>query len=169
LGTATGWREQIKDCNPDPNYINLVKLADVVHPWSPGRYRSIDGFSDHIDRFITEDVKWLKKHKIDFMPVVFPGFSRHNMKGDGLARIPRLGGDFLNAQYQGYFDVGVKMMFQAIFDEIDEGTAIFKCVNNPPGKNFITYEGKPSDFYLNFVGARTKKLKDNLKNRKYGY
>ena len=167
LGTATGWREQEKDCNPDPDYINLVKLADVVHPWSPGRYRSIEGFKKHIKEFIIKDLKWLRKYNIDFMPVVFPGFSRHNMRGDGVARIPRLKGKFLESQYSGYFDLDVRMIFQAIFDEVDEGTAIFKCVNDPPGKNFITYEGLPSDYYLKLVGQKAKELKVNIKNPGY--
>ncbi len=167
LGTPTGWRKQENDSNPDPNYLNLVKLADVVHPWVVGRFKSINGFKKHIKRYIRDDIKWLKKHNIDFMPVAYPGFSRDNMTGDGLGKYPRLKGKFLAAQYDGYFGQGVRMIFQAIFDEMDEGTAIFKCVNNPPGKNFITYEGLPSDYYLKYIGQKAKELKENIKNPKY--
>lgn len=40
-------------------------------------------------------------------------------------------------------------------DEVDEGTAIFKCTNDVPvGKStFATFEGLPSDFSLKLVGS----------------
>ena len=45
---------------------------------------------------------------------------------------------------------GNKSAYIAMFDEIDEGTAIFKCTNDPPIGNseFQTYEGLPTDHYL---------------------
>jgi hypothetical protein len=54
------------------------------------------------------------------------------------------------------------MVYVAMFDEVDEGTAIFKCANNVPvGENskFITYDGLPSDYYLKMVGAGAKLIR----------
>ena len=53
----------------------------------------------------------------------------------------------------------------AMFDEVDEGTAIFKCTNDRStggGAAFLTYEGLPSDHYLKLVGEAGKLLRDEL-------
>ncbi|HUY35339.1 MAG TPA: hypothetical protein VMV69_21520 [Pirellulales bacterium] len=41
-----------------------------------------------------------------------------------------------------------------MFDEMDEGTAIFKCANDVPvgGSRFVTFDGLPSDHYLWLTG-----------------
>ena len=40
-----------------------------------------------------------------------------------------------------------------MFDEMDEGIAIFKCSNNPPADVQLSdYEGMPSDYYLWLTG-----------------
>jgi hypothetical protein len=57
------------------------------------------------------------------------------------------------------------MLYVAMFDEVDEGTAIFKCTNQPPvgdGVAFLTYEGLPSDYYLRLVGMAGKVLRGEL-------
>ena len=52
-----------------------------------------------------------------------------------------------------------------MFDEMDEGTAIFKCTNDvPPGgeSKFVTFEGLPSDFYLRLTGFGGKLLRGEI-------
>jgi hypothetical protein len=47
-----------------------------------------------------------------------------------------------------------------MFDEVDEGTAIFKVTNSPPAQgHFVDYEGLPSDWYLRLVGEGGKMLR----------
>ena len=47
-----------------------------------------------------------------------------------------------------------------MFDEVDEGTAIYKVANvTPVGKYFVTYEGLPSDYYLKLTGAATRMIR----------
>ncbi len=53
----------------------------------------------------------------------------------------------------------------AMFDEVNEGTAIFKCSDNPPvGEvaQFITMDGKPSDHYLWLTGQAGKMLRKEI-------
>lgn len=47
-----------------------------------------------------------------------------------------------------------------MFDEVDEGTAIFKVSDMPPVQgHFLTYEGLPADWDLRPVGEATRLLR----------
>jgi len=105
------------------------------------------------------------ERNVDFLPVVFPGFSWHNMYGAASDEIPRLKGGFLWSQFVAAKRSGAKMIYVAMFDEVDEGTAIFKCTNEVPdgnGAKFVTYEGLPSDYYLRLTGAGAMLLRGKL-------
>ena len=57
------------------------------------------------------------------------------------------------------------MIYVAMFDEVDEATAIFKCTNDVPSAGetqFVTYEGLPADFYLRLTGAGGKLLRGEI-------
>jgi hypothetical protein len=51
-----------------------------------------------------------------------------------------------------------------MFDEMEEGTAIFKCTNTLPvgGSRFVTYEGQPSDHYLWLTGMGGRLLRGQI-------
>ncbi len=54
-----------------------------------------------------------------------------------------------------------------MFDEVDEGTAIFKVTNDVPDgegqSQFVPLEGLPSDFYLKLVGQATQMMRGEFK------
>lgn len=155
LGVPTGWRTLDRDSVDDPRLHELLSQADVISPWTVGRYRDLPGVQRHARDRIKPDVHWCDDRDIDYMPVVFPGFSWHNMKGEQLDSIPRLKGEFLSSQITSAHQAGCRMLYVAMFDEVDEGTAIFKCTNDPPSANggsFLTYEDLPTDHYLKLVG-----------------
>jgi len=56
------------------------------------------------------------------------------------------------------------MIYQAMFDELDEGTAIFKCTSNPPAgeSQFVAEDGLPSDHYLWLCGLGGKLLRGEI-------
>ncbi|NJM55002.1 MAG: xylosidase/arabinosidase [Verrucomicrobiae bacterium] len=133
LGVPTGWRELKRDAAPDPALHDVLKLADVISPWTPGRYRNPKEAARHGETVWQPDVAWCRAAGLDFLPVVFPGFSWHNLKGNApLDQIPRLKGGFLWSQFVAAKAAGADMIYVAMFDEVDEGTAIFKCTNEPP-------------------------------------
>ena len=96
-----------------------------------------------------------------WLPVVYPGFSWDNLQKlpPGTSLIPRRRGQFLWEQFHTLSQLGADSVCMAMFDEVDEGTAIFKVTDQPPTQgHFVTYEGMPSDWYLRLVGKATELL-----------
>ena len=116
-----------------------------------------------------DDFKWCRKNKIDYVPCVYPGFSWHNLSRYAfpddikpVGSIPRQGGRFYWQQISTALLAGASMPYVAMFGEVNEGTAIFKCTDNPPVSSvtsFINMDGKPSDHYLWFTGEAAKMLR----------
>ncbi len=169
LGVPSFWRTQTRDSLADPALLELIQLADVISPWTPGRYRTPEAAATHATTVWQPDLAWCRERNLDFLPVAFPGFSWHNMKGADapLDAIPRLGGRFFWAQITAAKRAGADMLYVAMFDEVDEGTAIFKVTNHPPvapgsETRFVTYEGLPSDHYLRLTGLAGRVMRGAL-------
>ena len=165
VGVPTHWRTLTIDAVSDTRLLELVKQADIVHPWLVGRFDN--NTYEPYRKSIEEDIKWCKANGKDYMPVLFPGFSWHNMKKDAPQNmIPRLGGRFFWKQVKGAVDAGAESLYLAMFDEIDEGTAFFKCTNTPPvgESSFITYEGEAPDHYLWLADEAAKYLRGELRS-----
>lgn len=167
LGVNNDWRTG-KTANHE-RVRALVEKSEIVSPWAVGRYGSLEQAESFIDQNERPDQAWCDERGKDYMPVIFPGFSWHNMN-DGTRpsdQIPRLKGLFFWRQMTAAKAAGATMFYIAMFDEIDEGTAIYKCDNNPPlcpGTTtlFLTYEGLPSDHYLWLAGQGRKLLNGEI-------
>jgi hypothetical protein len=143
----------------------IVKASHIVSPWSVGRFRTLDAVERYSSEVWKPDVAWCQENGIEYLPVVFPGFSWHNMNPRSpLNEIPRQGGKFLWKQFSELRAVGAAMVYQAMFDEVDEATAIFKCTNNPPvgESSFLDFEGLPSDHYLWLVGQGRRLIRKEI-------
>lgn len=167
LGVATGWRAQNHDALQDPKLHEVLLKADVLSPWSVGRFGTLEGAQQHAKKYWSQDIAWSREQGIDYMPVVFPGFSWYNLRNGKtpIGQIPRLEGQFMWSQIAANKKAGADMIYIAMFDEVDEATAIFKCTDQPPtgnGGKFLTMEGLPSDFYLRLAGEAGKLLRDEI-------
>ena len=173
LGVPTFWRDLNADCNPDPYLHELIKQADIVLPWMVQRFSPLlHNDNDRYRDIIFADIKWCRENHIDYVPCVCPGFSWHNLsrfefpddvKPSG--SIPRQGGRFYWQQITTAINAGATMLYVAMFDEVNEGTAIFKCTDNPPVSNvakFVGMDGLPSDHYLWLTGEAAKMLRKEI-------
>jgi hypothetical protein len=165
VGVPTGWRTLNADSVKDAALLNIICKADIVSPWTVGRYDSLKGVEVHARQRWKPDLDWCKVKGKEYLSVVFPGFSWHNQHPKApLDQIPRLKGEFLWKQYVEAKKAGASMIYTAMFDEMDEGTAIFKCTNDPPTgeSRFLTLEGLPSDHYLWLSGMGGKLLRGEI-------
>lgn len=169
-GTPAYWRSLNRDANPDPGWMGVYGAMDVVQPWSVGRYGDLAG----VDRWKTEQLlpdlaATAQRHQL-YMPVIFPGFSWHNLNpASPRNQIPRLKGEFLWRQAVNARAAGVRLLKIAMFDEVNEGTAMFKAAarrSDAPDQGYwLTLDADggslPSDWYLRLAGRITRAFHDN--------
>lgn len=174
LGVPTYFRELDKDCLPDPYLHEVIKSADIVLPWMVQRFTPLlhqdeIRYRDHV----MADIKWCKENKVDYVPLVYAGFSWHNLSksNPGLARhtsygaIPRVGGEFYWDLIYNALAAGGEMLYVGMFDEIDEGTAIIPVLNNPPNSEDVHFVGNddvPADHYLFLTGQAGQMLRKEI-------
>ncbi|WP_020474716.1 glycoside hydrolase family 71/99-like protein [Zavarzinella formosa] len=165
LGVPTHWRTLDRDAVSDKALHELISMADIVSPWTVGRYDTPELAENYARQTMKPDIAWCKEREKDYLPVVFPGFSWHNQNSKSpVNSIPRRGGKFLWSQFVASKRAGATMVYLAMFDEVDEGTAIYKCTNDVPvgESTFLSFEGLPSDFYLKLVGAGSNMIRGDL-------
>lgn len=159
-GVPTDWRT-------DTEWENVYKAYDIISPWTVGRYNGLVGADEHKRNMIEPDLLKTQILGNEYLPVVFPGFSFKNAKPDKpFNEMPRIGGTFYWRQLYNAIDAGSKMVYIAMFDEVDEGTAIFKLAATqcdiPATGKFLTldhdigYQCVPNDWYLRLTGNATE-------------
>jgi hypothetical protein len=58
LGVPTGWRTLDADSVKDEALHRIIGKADIVSPWTVGRYRTLDGVADLARKRWKEDIQW---------------------------------------------------------------------------------------------------------------
>jgi hypothetical protein len=150
----------------DPEWARALRRFDAISPWNVGNYHERNGRRYAATRTWKADLAEANTHGMDFLPVIYPGFGWTNLKGRAAeqATIPRLGGEFFWRQFAEASELGIEMAYVAMFDEVDEATAIFKVTNAPPGEaRFATFEGQPADWYLRLTGEGSKVIRGERK------
>lgn len=169
-GTPAYWRSLSNDASHDPAWATTYQEMNVIQPWTVGRFRDIASADEWNQQRLTPDLAATAENHQLYMPVIFPGFSWHNLNRQSRENsIPRLGGKFLWEQAYNARISGAQMLKIAMFDEVNESTAIFKVAarrQDAPEQGFwLTLdadgdepggEALPSDWYLRLAGEITR-------------
>jgi hypothetical protein len=178
-GVDNDWRLLGSGCRSNVvdgiSWTNVNNAYDVISPWLVGTFGAGIPAADGIRSKLTADVQNCNARGVDYMPVVFPGFSWSNWQpGAVFNSRPRLGGEYLWRQAYNAITTGSKMLYLAMFDEVDEATALYKTTttsNNSPQVIFAaTYTNQwvaldidgqalPSDWYLKVCGEINRMFK----------
>ena len=163
-GVPWSWRRE-----KDPEWSRAFRRLDVISPWNVGHSLKV-GEQRHASTITCkDDLAESQRSGMAYLPVIYTGFGWTNLKGPQAAgqTLPRLGGEFFWRQFVAASDLNIEMAYVAMFDEVDEGTAIFKVSNTPPRQaRFQTYEGRPSDWYLRLTGEGSKLIRGETRNQK---
>jgi hypothetical protein len=175
-GVPASWRNlgsdgQYPDSRAEPQWAAVYRSFDVISPWSVGRFRDDNGANSFVRQRLIPDIAETRRLGIQYMPVVFPGFSWHHGAGRAdrspLNAIPRRCGAFYQRQIDNAIKAGAQMLYTAVFDEINEGTAIFKLETDPTrepvGADLFALDADgcrtaTSDTYLRLAGEATRAL-----------
>jgi hypothetical protein len=166
-GVPTHWRTLTGDSKTDAAWAAVYRSFDLLSPWSVGRYANEAGADAFRTTQIAPDLADATSHGIGYVPVVFPGFSWHNLTGDPVNQIPRSGGHFYWRQVYNAMAAGCTMIYGAMFDEVDEGTAMYKLAPSaatlPTQATYVPLDVDgttlPSDWYLRVAGEATRMLR----------
>ena len=167
-GVPGGWRTLTEDSLPDKKWADYYCALDVISPWTVGRFITDEEVDLWSYRMIA-DMEKAKKCGADYMPVVWPGTSFHNSErpasnGVPFNRIPRRGGRFYWRQVYDAVSIGAPMIFNAMFDEVDEDTAMYKIAatvnDQPTGVELVSMDADgeklPNDWYLTTGRSRNQ-------------
>ena len=139
-GVPTEWRTLKKDSLSDPGWAGYYCALNIISPWTVDRYRT-DAMVDQYKSTMIADMAAATQCEAEYMPVVSPGFSFHNSSGSSSMPSPGRAGNFIGDQVYNAVSIGAPMIYNAMFDEVDEGTAMYKIAattnDQPAGVNLV--------------------------------
>ena len=158
-----------RDFRNDQKFADVYKASNMLSPWTVGSYKNVSGADDYRDHNLVPDLAFCKANGIDYQPVIFPGFAWSNWQKPPapVNDFPRLHGDFMWEQFANVRRTGITNAYVAMFDEVNEGTAIYKVAEDdsmkPTDQYFLTLDADgvhcSSDFYLRLVADGTAMVK----------
>ena len=167
-GVPDGWRTLSGSSETGIGWKDIYNSLDMISPWSVGRYSSENGIDNWKNSKIAPDLATCNANDVDYMPVIWPGFSWLNLHDGPLNQISRDEGNFYWRQAYNAISAGVKYIYVAMFDEVDEATAMFKIAET---KSQLPVEGQdilvpldidgaslPSDWYLQLADQTQQML-----------
>jgi hypothetical protein len=169
-GLPTYWRTLTGDTQTNAAWSSAFRSFDVISPWSVGRYGDSSGADNFRANQIVPDLADCNSHGIDYLPVIFPGFSWTNLNHGPYNQIPRNGGNFYWRQAYNALRSGCTMIYGAMFDEVDEGTAMYKLAPTaaqlPAQGTFVPLNidgyNLASDWYLRLADQGGRMLRGEI-------
>ena len=169
-GVPTNWRTLTGDAQTNPAWSSSFRAFDIISPWSVGRYADNAGADTYRANITVPDLADCTTNGIDYLPVIWPGFTWKNLNGGPSNQIPRNGGNFYWRQAYNGISAGCSMVYGAMYDEVDEGTAMFKIaptpLDQPVNCNFVPLNvdgyNLPSDWYLRLANEAGKMLRGDI-------
>jgi hypothetical protein len=166
-GVPFWWRTLQEPSSSNPAWADYYCSLDVISPWTVGAFTT-DAEVDDYERIMAADIKRAKECGAEYMPVVYPGHSWHSANpARPLNEFPRRGGRLYWRQIYTALSAGSTMIYNAMFDEVNEGTAMYKIAatsaDAPVGLQVVNMdtdgECLPNDWYLRLAGAATRVLR----------
>ena len=143
------------------DWLKVQERYDAYIPWNIGNYNGDYAQTEQWDR----DKDRFSANGVLYMPLIYPGFGWDNLMNQppGTTHKSRLMGDFMWQQFLDAKQLGAEAIYVAMFDEIDESTAIFKVANDVPVNHYFSdLEGLNSDFYLLMTGFGTRMMRGGV-------
>jgi hypothetical protein len=174
-GVPSYWRtlRTQSDTKTEPQWAAVYRSFDMISPWTVGRYNknSVDAWKTNM---IVPDLADCHANGIDYMPVIWPGGSWFNQTDqlypERINDNPRDGGNNYWRQAYNAISAGSNFLYVAMFDEVDEGTAMFKVAPNAGGApaqgTIVNLDADgftlPSDWYLRLADESQKMLDHSI-------
>ena len=175
MGALPGyWRTNGRDVKQESGWPEVFRSFDVISCWPVGRFSNQAGADKWLNEITKPDMEECVRLGIDYIPAIYPGYSYHNADPEKIYNDkPRMGGRFYWHQVKNNVSAGATMMYNAIFDEIDEGTAMFKVSTSSKTQPVMTEdrpflpldadgEKLPSDFYLKLADYAGRMLRKEI-------
>ena len=161
------------DFHERPAWLDELSQADVISPWAVGRFGNDEGQQNFMNNHVLPGQDWCDQRNVDFLPVIWPGFSWANLKYDVPNKRPRRGGNFFWTQATRVISGNAKSIYIAMFDEVDESTAMFKLAENdsqtPDQAYWLALDADgydlPSDWYLRCAKQATEIVRGKKDNQ----
>jgi hypothetical protein len=157
-GLSTSWRSLSGVNSADPKWKDVYAMLDGIEPWATGTLQDRAAVEKWGHEKLAPEISDTESRGQIYLPVISPGFSWHNLQNghSPLNRTPRNNGQLYWNEARQVQAAGATCLKVAMFDEVNEGTAIYKVAANradaPDQGEWLTLdaEGKhlPSDYYL---------------------
>lgn len=169
-GVPIFWRTLQSPARTNSAWNDFYCALDIISPWTVG----VAAYDAEVDSYyrntVRADMARAQECGAEYMPVVYPGTSYHNPADRPFNEQPRRGGRLYWRQVYDALSLDATMLYNAMFDEVDEATAMYKIAETsadvPAGIEVITMdtdgESLPSDWYLRLAGEATKMLRGEI-------